>query len=139
MLALPQAKCNRDDTARRLNSRHLKGDDSLSLPIWIRRRRTLLDLSAGCSRQNHFANCTGPNPLDDKPMGDNGAAIHDSPEFAVNMLRSEKFPTIKWPPVREGKTEGTEPARYGKKCEFAPYTVNGRATSYKGDVELTAP
>lgn len=50
---------------------------------------TLRDLSAGCSRHNHYDNCTGPNPLHDKPMGDNGAAILDSVEFAVNLLRAE--------------------------------------------------
>jgi VWFA-related protein len=50
---------------------------------------TLRDLSAGCSRQNHYENCTRPNPVHDKPMGDNGAAILDSVEFAVNMLRTE--------------------------------------------------
>lgn len=50
---------------------------------------TLRNLSAGCSRQNHYANCTGPNPVHDKPLGDNGAAILDSVEFAVNMLRAE--------------------------------------------------
>ena len=50
---------------------------------------TLLDLSAGCSRQDHHSNCTGPDPIHDKPMGDNGAAILDSLGFAVNMLRAE--------------------------------------------------
>ena len=50
---------------------------------------TLRGLSAGCSRKNHYDNCTGPNPLHDKPMGDNGAAILDSLEFAVGMLHSE--------------------------------------------------
>ena len=50
---------------------------------------TLRDLSAGCSRQDHFSDCTGPNPIHDKPMGDNGAAVLDSLEFAVNMLRDE--------------------------------------------------
>ncbi len=50
---------------------------------------TLRDLSAGCSRHNHYDNCTGPNPVHDKPMGDNGAAILDSLEFAVNLLRAE--------------------------------------------------
>lgn len=50
---------------------------------------TLLNLSAGCSRENHFPDCTGPNPLHDKPMGDNGAAVLDSLEFAVNMLRAQ--------------------------------------------------
>jgi VWFA-related protein len=50
---------------------------------------TLRDLSAGCSRQNHYENCTGPNPVHDKPMGDNGAAILDSLRFAVAMLSAE--------------------------------------------------
>jgi VWFA-related protein len=50
---------------------------------------TLRDLSAGCSRQNHYINCTAPNPVHDKPMGDNGAAILDTLEFAVDMLRAE--------------------------------------------------
>lgn len=40
-------------------------------------------------RQNHFANCNGPNPIHDKPIGDDGAAILDSLELAVKMLRSE--------------------------------------------------
>jgi hypothetical protein len=26
-----------------------------------------------------------------------------------------------------------------RKCKFAPHTVNGRATPYQGDIELTAP
>jgi VWFA-related protein len=50
---------------------------------------TLRDLSAGCSRHNHYNNCTGPDPVHDKPMGDNGAAILDSLEFAVDLLRAE--------------------------------------------------
>lgn len=50
---------------------------------------TLRDLSVGCSRQDHFPNCSGPKPVHDKPMGDNGAAILDSLVFAVDMLRSE--------------------------------------------------
>jgi VWFA-related protein len=50
---------------------------------------TLRGLVAGCTRQNHYMNCTGPNPLHDEPMGDNGAAILDSLEFAVNLLRAE--------------------------------------------------
>jgi VWFA-related protein len=50
---------------------------------------TLRGLSADCSRQNHYVNCTGPNPRHDKPMGDNGAAILDSLEFAVEILRAE--------------------------------------------------
>jgi VWFA-related protein len=50
---------------------------------------TLLDLSAGCTRQNHHSDCTGPNPRHDKPLGDNGAAILDSLEFSVEMLQKE--------------------------------------------------
>ncbi len=50
---------------------------------------TLRDLSAGCSRHNHYDNCTEPNPVHDKPMGDNGAAILDSLEFSADMLRAE--------------------------------------------------
>src|ERR1039458_1064272 len=50
---------------------------------------TLRDLSAGCSRHNHYDDCTGPNPVHDEPMGDNGAAILDSLEFAVDMLRAQ--------------------------------------------------
>jgi VWFA-related protein len=50
---------------------------------------SLRGLAAGCSRHNHYSNCTGPNPIHDKPMGDNGAAILDSLEFAVKMLRAQ--------------------------------------------------
>jgi VWFA-related protein len=50
---------------------------------------SLRGLTAGCSRHNHYSNCTGPNPIHDKPMGDNGAAILDSLEFAVKMLRAQ--------------------------------------------------
>jgi VWFA-related protein len=49
----------------------------------------LRGLSAGCSRHNHYDNCSGPNPTHDKAIGDNGAAILDSLEFAVDMLRDE--------------------------------------------------
>ena len=47
----------------------------------------LRDLQPGCTRQEHYDNCTGPNPIHNKPLGDNGAAILDSLEFAVDMLR----------------------------------------------------
>ncbi|HTX74894.1 MAG TPA: VWA domain-containing protein [Terracidiphilus sp.] len=50
---------------------------------------TLRGLVAGCTRQDHYENCTGPNPRHDEPMGDNGAAILDSLEFAVNLMRAE--------------------------------------------------
>jgi VWFA-related protein len=50
---------------------------------------TLRGLSAGCSRQSHYENCSGPNPVHDQPMGDNGAAILDSLKFAVEILQTE--------------------------------------------------
>ena len=50
---------------------------------------TLRDLSAGCKRHNHSDKCTGPNPVHDEPMGDNGAATLDSLVFAVDILRAE--------------------------------------------------
>lgn len=50
---------------------------------------TLRGLSPGCKRHNHYDDCTGPNPIHDVPMGDNGAAILDSLAFAVNLLRAE--------------------------------------------------
>ncbi len=47
----------------------------------------LRSLQPGCTRQEHYDNCTGPDPIHDKPLGDNGAAILDSLAFAVGMLR----------------------------------------------------
>ena len=47
----------------------------------------LRSLKPGCTRQEHYDNCTGPDPIHNKPLGDNGAAILDSLEFAVDMLR----------------------------------------------------
>jgi VWFA-related protein len=49
----------------------------------------LRTLRPGCTRQEHYENCTGPNPVHDVPLGDNGAAILDSLAFAVNLLRAE--------------------------------------------------
>jgi VWFA-related protein len=49
----------------------------------------LRTLRPGCTRQEHYENCTGPNPIHDVPLGDNGAAILDSLAFAVNLLRAE--------------------------------------------------
>lgn len=46
-------------------------------------------LEPGCTRQEHYINCTGPHPVHDVPLGDNGAAILDSLGFAVNLLRAE--------------------------------------------------
>jgi VWFA-related protein len=49
----------------------------------------LRTLKPGCTRHNHYDNCTGSNPVHDVPLGDNGAAILDSLAFAVNLLRAE--------------------------------------------------
>ena len=49
----------------------------------------LRSLQPGCTRQHHYDNCTGPNPVHDKPLGDNGAAILDSLEYAVGLLRTK--------------------------------------------------
>jgi VWFA-related protein len=47
----------------------------------------LRSLQPGCTRQEHYDNCTGPNPVHNKPLGDNGAAILDSLEYALDILR----------------------------------------------------
>ncbi|HEY3705866.1 MAG TPA: VWA domain-containing protein [Terracidiphilus sp.] len=49
----------------------------------------LRSLRPGCTRQHHFYNCAGPDPMHNVPLGDNGAAILDSLSFAVNLLRAE--------------------------------------------------
>jgi VWFA-related protein len=49
----------------------------------------LRSLQPGCTRQEHYENCSGPHPVHDVPLGDNGAAILDSLAFAVNLLRAE--------------------------------------------------
>lgn len=50
---------------------------------------TLRDLSAGCMHDGQVTDCSGPKAVHSKPIGDNGAAILDSLEFAVNLLRAE--------------------------------------------------
>jgi VWFA-related protein len=50
---------------------------------------TLRGLSTGCSRHYQFDTCDEREPPNNKPVGDNGAAILDSLEFAVNLLRAE--------------------------------------------------
>ena len=47
----------------------------------------LYALQPGCTRQHHYENCGAPHPVHNKPLGDNGAAILDSLEYAVAMLR----------------------------------------------------
>jgi VWFA-related protein len=49
----------------------------------------LRGLRPGCTRQFHYENCTGPNPVHDVPLGDNGAATLDALAYAVNLLRAE--------------------------------------------------
>lgn len=49
----------------------------------------LRSLEPGCTRQDHHDNCTGPHPVHDKPLGDNGAAILDSLSYAVELLRTQ--------------------------------------------------
>jgi VWFA-related protein len=49
----------------------------------------LRSLKPGCTRQEHYVNCTGPHPVHDIPLGDNGAAILDSLSFAVKLLSAE--------------------------------------------------
>jgi VWFA-related protein len=49
----------------------------------------LRTLRPGCTRQFHYDNCTGPNPVHDIPLGDKGAVILDSLAYAVNLLRAE--------------------------------------------------
>ena len=46
-------------------------------------------LRPDCTRQHHLVDCEFPNSVHDIPLGDNGAAILDSVEFAVNLLRNE--------------------------------------------------
>lgn len=50
---------------------------------------TLRGLVAGCMHDGQVSDCSGPKAVHSKPMGDNGAAILDSLEFAVNLLRAE--------------------------------------------------
>jgi VWFA-related protein len=49
----------------------------------------LRSLAPGCTRQEHYDNCTGPHPVHDKQLGDNGAAILDSLSYAVDLLRTQ--------------------------------------------------
>jgi VWFA-related protein len=49
----------------------------------------LRTLQPGCTRQEHYDNCTGPYPVHNIPLGDNGAAILDSLNYAVDLLRDQ--------------------------------------------------
>ena len=48
---------------------------------------SIMSLTPGCTRQNHLDDCSGPNPVHDVSLGDNGAAILDSLSFSVDLLR----------------------------------------------------
>ena len=48
----------------------------------------LRTLRPDCKRQHHLENCESPLAVRDVPMGDNGAAILDSLEYAVGLLRT---------------------------------------------------
>ena len=50
---------------------------------------TLRGLEPGCTRQHHLNNCEWPTAVHDEALGDNGAAILDSLEFAVGLLRGK--------------------------------------------------
>jgi VWFA-related protein len=50
---------------------------------------SLRTLRPGCTRQEHYDNCTGPHPVHDIPLGDNGAAILDGLAHAVDLLRDQ--------------------------------------------------
>lgn len=50
---------------------------------------TLRAISTGCSRHDQYDTCSEREAPHNKPTGDNGAAILDSLEFAVNLLRTE--------------------------------------------------
>lgn len=49
---------------------------------------SLRTLQPGCTRQEHYSNCTGPHPVHDVRLGDNGAAILDSLTYAVDLLNN---------------------------------------------------
>lgn len=46
-------------------------------------------LAPGCTRQHHLDNCASPLALRNVPLGDNGAAILDSIDFSVDLLRKQ--------------------------------------------------
>jgi VWFA-related protein len=49
----------------------------------------LRTLRPGCTRQHHLDNCQSPLAVHNVALGDNGAAILDSLEYAVDLLRSK--------------------------------------------------
>jgi hypothetical protein len=50
---------------------------------------TIRTLRPDCTRQHHLKDCESPNSIHNVPPGDNGAAILDSIEYAVALLRNQ--------------------------------------------------
>jgi VWFA-related protein len=48
----------------------------------------LRSLRPGCTREHHMENCESQDAIHNVPLGDNGAAILDSLEYAVDLLRT---------------------------------------------------
>jgi VWFA-related protein len=46
-------------------------------------------LAPDCTRQHHLNHCASPLAVRDVPLGDNGAAILDSIQFSVDLLRKQ--------------------------------------------------
>ena len=46
-------------------------------------------LRPDCTREHHMEHCGSAHPIHNVPLGDNGAAILDSLEYAVNLLRTQ--------------------------------------------------
>jgi len=49
-------------------------------------------LAPDCTRQHHLNDCASPLALHNVPLGDNGAAILDSINFSVDLLRKQPLP-----------------------------------------------
>lgn len=52
----------------------------------------IASLTPGCSRQHHMENCEAPGSFHDLTRADNGAAILDGLDFAMNLLRDQPPP-----------------------------------------------
>jgi VWFA-related protein len=49
-------------------------------------------LAPDCTRQHHLNHCASPLAVHNVPLGDNGAAILDSIQFSVDLLRRQPLP-----------------------------------------------
>ena len=49
----------------------------------------IASLKPGCTRQHHLENCESPDAVHNVSLGDNGAAILDSLNFSVDLLRKQ--------------------------------------------------